>query len=80
MGKLMAGRSPCRHLLQAENAVRLDMAGKRMPAVVLLCGWADGAAPGQLLNIPIRLQRNALSGHLMRDGDCEKCAAYEAEK
>ncbi len=74
-------RPPCRYLEQSEEAVEIDArTGRQTPAVVMLCGWAENAAPEQLLRVPIWLQRNALSGHLMRDGDCEKCSAYQAKE
>lgn len=44
-----------------------------------LCSWADyhPEAVDKLSNTPPWLQRNALSGHLMRKGDCEKCPLFE---
>lgn len=44
-----------------------------------LCSWADfhPEAVEKLSNTPPWLQRNALSGHLMRKGDCEVCPLFE---
>ena len=45
-----------------------------------LCTWASYhvTAPDKLVNTPPWLARNAMAGHLMRQGDCDKCCCYEA--
>lgn len=67
----------CRHLEKSDEAYRIDADGRETPIVHLLCGWADSAPP-QLLDVPRWMQRNALSGHLWRKGDCEGCPCYNA--
>lgn len=44
-----------------------------------LCSWADyhPNAVEKLSNTPPWLQRNALAGHLMQKGDCERCPLYD---
>lgn len=67
----------CRHLVKADEAYRIGEDGRETPTVVLLCNWADSAPP-QLLDIPRWAQRNALSGHLWREGDCNGCPCFDA--
>lgn len=64
----------CRHLVQAEGAVRLG-ADQETPTQVRLCSWGE-TAPPQLMNVPRWMQRNALSGHLWQPGDCEGCPVF----
>lgn len=44
-----------------------------------LCAWAHyhPTSPEKLTDTPPWLQRNALAGHLMREGDCERCPCFE---
>lgn len=67
----------CRHLVASEEAYRIEPDGRETPATVPLCAWADSAPP-QLLNAPRWMQRNALGGHLWRDGDCEGCPCADS--
>jgi len=69
----------CRHLVASEDAFEIGIDGRQTPTTVLLCDWADSAPP-QLLNVPRWMQRNALSGHLWRDGDCTGCPCFEEKK
>lgn len=65
----------CKYLVAADEAYRLGPDGSETPVIVKLCAWGD-SAPQQLMDAPRWLQRNALSGHLWRDGDCEGCPAF----
>lgn len=68
----------CRHLNKAEEAFRLDAAGRETPITVYLCAWADNE-PAVLVNAPRWMQRNSLSGHLLKyPDDCIGCPAYSA--
>lgn len=67
----------CRHLVLSEEAYKFDKYGEKTPIDVHLCAWAD-SAPDALLNVPRWIQRNALSGHLWREADCEGCPCYVA--
>lgn len=69
----------CRHLQRSPEAYRIALDGAAAPAVVLLCGWADSAPP-QLVDVPRWMQREALGGHLWREGDCDKCPCFEADR
>lgn len=44
-----------------------------------MCSWATfhPESAEKLSNTPPWLQRNAIAGHLMRKGDCEKCPLFE---
>lgn len=67
----------CRHLEQADEAYRIGGDGRQIPAIVMLCGFAD-AHPERLTNAPRWLQRNAISGHLLDyPRDCIGCPAFE---
>lgn len=74
----MAGE-PCVHLVEADEAVSVSLlTGKETPATVLLCNWAD-SRPDLLANTPRWLQRNTLSGHLLRyPEDCRGCPCFKA--
>lgn len=44
-----------------------------------LCSWADDDPDGvaALAKAPRWMQRNALAGHLWREGDCDGCPCYK---
>lgn len=76
-------RPPCRYLTRPAEAYQLGAGADpsknvAMTSPVRLCAWAGEAdeAVTKLEGAPIWLQRNAMAGHLWRDGDCERCAAY----
>lgn len=52
------------------------------PSERFLCSWAiySEQAVAKLESTPTWLQRNALSGHLMKKGDCETCPCFERGK
>lgn len=69
---------PCRHMIKSDEAYHIDPeTGAETAIVVLLCNWADSAPP-QLLDVPRWMQRNALGGHLWREGDCDGCPCFDA--
>lgn len=68
----------CRHLKEADEAEAIGGDGATWPVTVLLCSWADSAPP-QMLNVPRWMQRNALSGHLWREGDCDGCPCFSSD-
>ncbi len=72
----------CRYCRASEEAYRIDAeTGETIQAEVLLCVWADEApeAAEKLVDVPIWLQQNSFSGHLMKPQDCSKCAAFKAK-
>lgn len=50
-----------------------------LPDHSFLCTWADDAPEGvaAMTGVPRWLQRNALSGHLMRPDDCNGCPCFK---
>lgn len=49
------------------------------PAPLMLCAWAiyHPASGAALTDTPDWLVRNAMAGHLWRDGDCDRCPCFE---
>jgi hypothetical protein len=45
----------------------------------MLCAWAiyAPAATAALTDAPDWMARNAMAGHLWRDGDCDRCPCFE---
>lgn len=72
----------CAHLEESSEAYTIGPNGKTSPAVVWLCGWAitHPASADKLLDVPRWLQRESLSGHLWREGDCLGCPGYTEAK
>ena len=75
----------CRYLTAPAEALIIGPGGERavtdpadMPPGLRLCTWADDSAAGikALTDAPRWLQREALSGHLWREGDCEGCPGF----
>ncbi len=66
----------CRHLEQSSEAYEIGDDDTQRPCIVHLCAWADNE-PEKLVNAPRWLQRNSLSGHLLRyPDDCMGCPAF----
>lgn len=71
---------PCRFAQPAEDAERVDATTDARTSIVgpMLCGWAQDAAPPELIGLPRWLQRNALAGHLIDyPHDCKGCPVRE---
>lgn len=75
---MMDGSIKCRYLVQSEEAYTIDWRGENVPVTILLCAWAESAPP-QLKDVPRWMQRNALGGHLWREGDCEGCPCWSKD-
>ncbi len=74
----MSESMTCRHLTRSEEVYVVTDAGPvRSSHVVLLCAWADNE-PAKLVDTPRWVQRNALAGHLYREGDCAGCPCFDA--
>lgn len=71
----------CRYLQAADEAYAIGEDGREHPTTVLLCTWGLEAprSADALLDTPRWLQRNAMSGHLWREGDCKGCPGYSAQ-
>jgi hypothetical protein len=73
--------SGCEYCTKSEEAFIVPDydTSMRIPVEVFLCSWADESPESatKLLDVPVWLSREALGGHLMRPGDCAKCAAYK---
>lgn len=80
----MTERWPCKYLTRPTECYQIGGGADPNKNVartcgIRLCAWAleSDAAVSKLEGAPIWMQRNAIGGHLWRDGDCEKCPAYE---
>lgn len=71
----------CRHLEQSNEAYSVEDNGSLTPtAGPMLCGFADNV-PEKLVDLPRWLQRNSLSGHLLRyPDDCMGCPCFSAKQ
>lgn len=69
----------CRYCWRSPEAYHGTGPHDLTPTTVYCCTWADNSPAGvaALTNAPRWLQRNALPGHLMREGDCIACPARE---
>lgn len=68
---------PCVHAERSEEAYVVVDGRERPSEGPMLCGWADSAAPAQMLNVPRWLTRNALAGHLLNyPDDCMGCPCF----
>lgn len=75
----------CRYLVKPDvYEVSIDHGRTFQPAEPprMLCAWAiyHPAAVEALSGTPPWAARNALAGHLWREGDCQGCAAYAPGK
>lgn len=73
--------SACRYLVQPdEYEVSTDHGRTFRPAEAprMLCAWAiyNADAVAVLSAAPASIARNALGGHLWREGDCERCPCF----
>lgn len=68
----------CVYAQRSEEAYVAGAHGGLRPAEgPMLCGWAEDAAPDQLVGVPRWLARNALAGHLLNyPADCEGCPCF----
>lgn len=68
----------CVHAERSEEAITITTHGTEPSQGPMLCGWADNAAPGELVSVPRWLQRNALAGHLLKyPQDCAGCPCFQ---
>lgn len=74
--------SECRYATAPSDFEVVEIGGRRTAPTPdrFLCAWAQfhPDAPVKLIDAPPWLQRNALAGHLMQDGDCAICPLFEA--
>jgi len=72
----------CRYAVAPKECYR-GTGGDTMKRVAnpdrFLCSWANfhPDAPAKLVDTPPWLQNNAMAGHLMRKGDCDKCPCFD---
>lgn len=70
----------CRYAKKSESCYVIKQDGTQIKVddpAPSLCSWAIDAAPKQLVDVPRWMQRNALSGHLLKyPDDCDGCPCF----
>jgi len=74
--------SECRYLVAPDAHEFRTVSGERIasPAPRMLCAWAiyHPASADKMMDAPDWLARNAMAGHLWREGDCDRCPCFDA--